>query len=476
MDILMVAAEHGPYVRQTDAADAVASLAKALRQLGHDVTVALPRHPGYEAGGLMVARRLTPLSLPGGGEISVFDVQLPSGVQLSLFDAPVLFDRPGVYGEADSEYPDNAKRFSLLSQAAAALVHQRAELGKAFDIVHLHDCAAALVPLALRRSPGPVVPTVLTIHDGTRQCVFDVASARAQGVAEELLSDESLVDGDRLNALRAGVRCADALTTVSPGYARELAQPERSGSLASLISQLEKPLVGVTNGVDYAIHNPATDSALASRYDAENPSNKARSKSALLRELELEIEVERPLFVVFDEPGLNKETELVIASLPALLKQDLTLVIAGRPAAAHDKKLESARQRHRDRFALISELDAQAVRRLHAAADFVLIPSRHEPCGMVQLVAQRYGAVPVARATGGIVDTVTDCDAALETGTGFLFDDDQGLAGAVARALGAYRNAAFSKLVRRIMRRDLGWDRPARRYLQIYRQTIGATA
>jgi starch synthase len=476
MDILMVAAEHGPYVRQTDAADAVASLAKALRQLGHDVTVALPRHPSFEAGGLMVARRLTPLSLPGGGEITVFDVQLPSGVQLSLFDAPVLFDRPGVYGEGDTDYPDNAKRFSLLSQASAALVHQRAELGKAFDIVHLHDCAAALVPLVLRRAPGPVVPTVLTIHDGTRQCIFDRESARAQGVSEELLSDESLLDGERLNALRAGILGADALTTVSPSYARELARPERSGSLASAIALLEKPIIGVTNGVDYAIHNPATDPILISRYDAEDPSNKGRSKSALLRELELELELERPLFVLFDEPGTERATELVIASLSALLKQDLSLVIAGRAAGAGDKKLETARQKYRERVALVPELDAALTRRLHAAADFVLIPSRHEPCGMVQLVAQRYGAVPIARATGGIVDTVTDCDAALDTGTGFLFDDDAGLIGAVARALAAYRSPGFPRLVRRIMRRDLGWDRPARRYLQIYRQTIGATA
>jgi starch synthase len=476
MDILMVAAEHGPYVRQTDAADAVASLAKALRQLGHDVTVALPRHPSFEAGGLMVARRLTPLSLPGGGEITVFDVQLPSGVQLSLFDAPVLFDRPGVYGEAGTEYPDNAKRFSLLSQAAAALVHQRAELGKAFDIVHLHDCAAALVPSVLRRAPGPVVPTVLTIHDGTRQCVFDAETARAQGVSEELLADESLLDGTRLNALQAGILGADALTTVSPSYARELSLEQRSGRLATTFAQLDKPIVGVTNGVDYAVYNPATDPVLASRYDAEDPSNKGRSKSALLRQLELELELERPLFVAFDEPGADKAIELVIASLPALLKADLSLVIAGRSVTSGEKKLESARQKYRDRFALMPDLDAASARRLYAAADFVLVPSRHEPCGLAQLVAQRYGAVPIARATGGIVDTVTDCDAALETGTGWLFDEDSGLIGAVARALAAYRSPAFPRLVRRIMRRDLGWDRPARRYLQIYRQTIGATA
>jgi starch synthase len=476
MDILMVAAEHGREVRETDAADAIASLAKALRQLGHEVTVALPRHPGFEAGGLMVARRLTPLLLPGGGEITVFDGQLPSGVQLALFDAPVLFDRPGVYGDANGEFADNCKRFSLLSQAAAALVHHRAELGKAFDIVHLHDAAAALVPMVLRRSPGPVVPTVLTIHDAARQCVFSANEARAHGVSDELLSDESLREDGRLNMLRSGVLSADVLTTVSPAYARELSSPERAGSIASVIAKLDKPVIGITNGVDYAVYNPATDPVLVSRFDAEDPSNKGRSKTASLRELELDFELDRPLLVAFGELTAEKGFDLVVQGLPQLMKLDISLIVVGRGDPALEKKLEAARQRHRERLGWVAVPDATAVRRLHAAADLVLTPSRHEPCGLVQLVAQRYGAVPIARATGGVVDTVVDCDAALETGTGFLFDDDEAFAGALGRALAAYRNTKWPKLVRRVMRRDLGWDRPARRYLQIYRQTIGATA
>jgi starch synthase len=476
MDILMVAAEHGREMRETDAADAIASLSKALRQLGHDVTVALPRHPGFEAGGLLVARRLTPLQLPGGGEITVFDGQLPSGVQLALFDAPVLFDRPGVYGDEHGEYADNCKRWSLLAQAAAALVHHRAELGKAFDIVHLHDAAAALVPVVLGRSPGPVVPTVLTIHDAARQCSFTAQDARAHGVSEDLLSDETLRDDGRLNLLRSGLLSADALTTVSPSYARELSSVDRAGSIASVIAKLDEPLVGITNGVDYAVYNPATDPVLVSRFDAEDPSNKGRSKTAALRELELDLELGRPLVLAVGALTAEKGFDLLVQSMPQLLRHDLSLIVAGRGEAAIEKKLEAARQRHRDRLAWVQAPEPAALRRLYAAADLVLVPSRHEPCGLIQLVAQRYGAVPIARATGGMLDTVVDCDAALETGTGFLFDDDGDLQAALARALAAYRSAKWSKLVRRVMRRDLGWDRPARRYLQIYRQTIGAKA
>jgi starch synthase len=243
-----------------------------------------------------------------------------------------------------------------------------------------------------------------------------------------------------------------------------------------VIAKLDKPVIGITNGVDYAVHNPATDPVLVSRFDAEDPSNKGRSKTASLRELELDFELDRPLLVAFGELTAEKGFDLVVQSLPQLMKLDISLIVVGRGDPALEKKLEAARQRHRERLAWVAAPDAAAVRRLHAAADLVLTPSRHEPCGLVQLVAQRYGAVPIARATGGVVDTVVDCDAALETGTGFLFDDDEGFSGALGRALAAYRNTKWPKLVRRVMRRDLGWDRPARRYLQIYRQTIGATA
>lgn len=472
----MVAAELGPYVRESPAADSIAALAKGLRQLGHDVTVALPRYPGFEASGLLVARRLTPLPLPGGGEVTVFDGQLSSGVGLVLFDAPVLYDRPGVYGEGSKDYPDNAKRFGLLCQAAAALVRQRAGQGQAFDVLHLHDWPAALVPVALRRTPGPGVPSVLTIHDATRQGSFAGKELEALGVPRELNTPEGVKLGTRINALKGGVVFADAITTVSPGYAREIQTEERAGALAPLLA--DKSLIGICDGIDYAVYNPATDPALVSRYDAEDTTNKGRSKSALLGELELEVEVDRPLVAAVGELSKPAGFDLVASALPTILKNDISVVVAGQGQATLAKRLASAKSRHADRYAFLEHPDEALVHRIYAAADIVLVPSRHEPCGVSQLVAQRYGAAPVAHATGGIVDTVVDCDAHLETGSGFLFDEDttQALSGALGRALAGCKVPAWGALRRRMMRLDLGWDRPARRYLQVFRQTIGATA
>lgn len=476
MDILMVAAELGPYVRESPAADSIASLGKALRQLGHDVTIALPRYPGFEAAGLLVARRLTPLPLPGGGEVTVFDGQLSSGVGLALFDAPVLYDRPGVYGEDGKDYPDNAKRFGLLCQAAAALVRQRVGQGQAFDVLHLHDWPAALLPVALRRTAGPAVPAVLTIHDVTRQGSFSSKELDALGVPRELNTEEGVKLGTRVNALKGGIVFADTVTTVSPSYAREMQTEERAGALAAVLAG--KPIVGICDGIDYAVHNPATDPAIVSRYDAEDTANKGRSKSALLAELGLEMEVDRPLVIAVGEPSKSAGFDLVAAALPTMLKNDLAFVVAGRGQGTLAKRLVAAKSRYADRYAFVEDPDEALVHRLYAAADIVLVPSRHEPCGVSQLVAQRYGAAPVARATGGILDTVVDCDAHLETGTGFLFDEDtpQALAGALARAVAACVTPAWGGLRRRMMRLDLGWDRPARRYLQVFRQTLGATA
>jgi starch synthase len=201
-------------------------------------------------------------------------------------------------------------------------------------------------------------------------------------------------------------------------------------------------------------------------------------KTALIRELELELDVERPLFVASGEIDKAHGFDLLAGALSALLKQDISLVIAGSGAQTLTKRFETAAGRHRSRFAWLAKLDDAQRRRLVAAGDFAIIPVRSAPSGGAELIAQRYGALPIAHATGSIRDTIVDVDAELDTGTGFLFDQDSvdALIGAVQRGVAAYRSEKLGALRRRVMRRDLSWDRPARRYQQIYRQTVGSTA
>jgi starch synthase len=276
--------------------------------------------------------------------------------------------------------------------------------------------------------------------------------------------------------LKGAVATVDRVVTTSPTYATHLESPERFGALSRAFREGGAPCVGVLGGVDYSLYNPATDSALASRYDAEDISNKTRNKSAVVRELGLEVEVARPLFFAESVPGGQSGLDTLAATLRALAKNELQIVVAAD--AQNEAALRAAAEPLQDTVRIVARSSERLVRRLVAGADFYLGLERSNPSAHALLRAQRYGTVPVAFAADAAADAVVDCDAELATGTGFLFDamTQRALAGAVSRALAAYGSAQFPLLVRRIARQDLGWDRAARRYAQIYRQTLAAHA
>jgi starch synthase len=481
MEILFAATELSPLVKVGGLGDVVAALSKALRQLGHKVTLAMPRFPALERGGLLVARRLTPLTFPMGDgqvEVTVYDGRLGSGVELSLFDAPGLFDREGVYGMGGEDYADNARRFAIFSRATAELVRQRAQSGSPFDVVHVHDWAAALVPVYLRElekaASAKPTPVVLTVHNLAHQGQFPRDIMESIGLAPELFSPDQMEFWGKVNFLKGGLVAATKLTTVSATYAREIQTPEKGHGLEGVLSMRSRDLTGITNGIDYATWNPASDAALVARYDAEDPSNKERCKTAVLRELGFSLAGRGPLVVHVARMVHQKGTDLVIQAIPKLVFAGGTIVLAGDGDPALVARAEEATAAFPDQARFVRAAPEVLVHRLFAGADVVLVPSRFEPCGLVQLYAQRYGALPVANATGGLRDTVVDCDASLETGTGFLFDAPEvtELVGATERALAATSSPRWPALRKRVMRLDLGWDRPARRYDQIYRSMI----
>jgi starch synthase len=484
MDILFVASELAPMVKVGGLADVVAALSKALRLLGHKVTIALPRYPGIEAGGLLLARRLTPVVLPAdgglgalGAEVTVYDGRLGSGVELLVLDSPGLFDRPGIYGEAGAAYPDNDRRFGIFCRAVAAIVRHRDEGGAPFDMVHAHDWPAALVPYLLKEGPGTRTRTksVLTIHNLAHQGLFPREALVHAGLGPEHFGLDRLEFYGKVSFLKAGILAADQLTTVSTTYAREILTPEQGERLDGVLRLRQDALVGIINGIDYAVYNPMTDPALVARYDADDPGNKGRCKTALLQELGLEIRPDRPLLVSIGRVVAQKGSDLLAAAIPKLLKADVAVAVAGTGDPLLVSKLEAAVAKAPERAAYVGGAPEPIIHRLLAAADAVIIPSRYEPCGLVQLYAQRYGAIPVACRTGGLSDTIVDCDAALETGSGFLFDKPTAtaLVGGVQRALAAMTTPRWGALRRRVMRLDLGWDRPARRYASVYRAAIG---
>lgn len=456
MDILMVSAELSPYARGSEVGDVVAGLSKALRQLGHRVTLALPRHPGFEAGGLLMARRLTPLSI-GGTDLTVLDGQLASGVELALFDDPPLYDRPSVYGEGDG-YPDNLARFAVLCRGAVALAQQRAEQGKPFEVLHAFDAPTAATP-ALLRGLSLSLPVVLTVLDTNRIGRF---SSGAHAAFPGLHGST----GDSVALLELGLANAQLVVAGSQDAVRDLGSPAVSGALASsLIGERAPSSVG--SGLDYALFNPATDTAIPARFDAEDVSNKGRCKAGVLRELELELELDRPL--VFAHASSAGEARLLLEALPALLKNDIAVIAHLSEFASELDRLAAD---YPSDLVRLKDSSEAARRRALSASDFALCLDGTALTPASVQAAQRYGAVPIARARGAALDTLVDCDAELETGTGFLFDaaDVPSLLSAATRALSSYGSPGHARLRRRVMRLDVSWERAARRYAQLYRR------
>ncbi|EYF00864.1 glycogen synthase GlgA [Chondromyces apiculatus] len=480
MEILFAASELAPMVKVGGLADVVASLSKALRLLGHRVTIALPRYQALESSGLMLARRLTPMVLEGPGErveVTLYDGRLGSGVDLLLLDIPGLYDRKGIYGEGGQDYPDNARRYGLFARAVVEVARQRARAGTPFDVLHAHDWPASMACYLLREQRS-AMPTrsVLTLHNIAHQGLFPREALGMFGLTEEHFHPERLEFYGKLNLLKGGILAADALTTVSDTYAREIQTPAQGFRLDGVIRSHGRKLAGIVNGIDYAVWNPMTDPSIVARYDAEDIANKGRCKSAILHEVGLEIRPERPLVVSISRVVEQKGSDLLAAALPKILRGDASVIVAGEGDPELMGLLKAAVAKAPERAAYLGGVSEPVVHRLLAGADLVLVPSRYEPCGLVQLYAQRYGTVPVAHRTGGLVDTVVDLDPALETGTGFLYDEPTApaLVGAAQRALAALTHPRWGAVRRRVMRLDLGWDRPARRYAQIYRSIAQA--
>lgn len=469
MNLLLVATELAPFVTRTETAEAVSSLARALRLLGHEVTLVLPRLAGFEGAGLMVARRLTPLSLPGGVEAHVYEASLPSGARL------VLLDSSGVDWNllSDSSVPAEtlAPVWGRFSDAVAALVAERGESETALDVIHLHDASAGFVLHKLRQR-GVEIPVVLTVHDASRSGEFSVESAAALGLDTNSSGAADFRVGSGVSVLQGILPLADGVLVPSASYASALESAARFGALSTAFHG--NPAIGVLGGVDHAVFNPSTDTALPHRYDAEDTSNKARCKTKLQDELGLRFDVAFPLFFFDDaEPG-SGALELVLSNLVSIVRLGAGIVIASSrpPSAAESEVLAS----FPDEVKVLVQPDAKQRRRLLAGTDFYVGLEKNNPSGARIQKAARYGSIPVALAVDAGRDTIVDADAELKTGTGIVFEEATAgaLLGALGRAVAAFRADKFSRFQARVMRQDLAWDRAARRHVQIYRQVGGA--
>jgi len=466
--ILMVASEAAPFVKSGGLGDVLGALPPALAKLGNEVAVVLPRYRGIV---LPRARIWDSLGVYVGPNefFAGIDEVVRDGVRYLFVDIPALYDRSGIYYNSTGDYPDNHIRFAALSQAALGVARYIFRP----DIFHAHDWHAGLLPMYLRETfrGDPTffgARTVLTIHNLGYQGNFPPESLSDLSLDRTLFHPFGLEFHGGLSFLQTGIVWADALTTVSPNYAKEIQTPEFGFGMDVLLKSCAPKLMGILNGADYSEWNPETDWRLAARYSAADLSKKRECKLALLREMALRPDPDPPLIGVISRLAHQKGMELVTDAAPRLLRHDVRFVVLGSGEAALETEFRGLASAYPDKIAVRIGYDETLAHRVEAGADMFLMPSRYEPCGLNQMYSLRYGTVPIVRAVGGLVDTVDEQ-------TGFLFRDysADALASAVGAVLEAYHDRdAWANRMRSGMSKDFSWDASARQYQQLYQALL----
>ncbi|MEZ5658080.1 MAG: glycogen synthase GlgA [Burkholderiaceae bacterium] len=478
MKVLHIAAEAFPLIKTGGLADVAAALPAAQRGLGADARLLLPGYPGVLAALAAAGTLHKPVidvgPVMGAARVRLLSATMPGAdLPLLILDAPWYFERDGnPYLGADGQaWPDNHRRFGLLGWIGAQVAAGALIPAWRPDVVHAHDWHAALALAYLAQQPAANTRRVFTIHNLAFQGRFALDAAPELQLPVGWLTPERLEFHGELSFMKAGIIGAHRITTVSPTYAREILQPEFGEGLDGLLRKHEASLVGILNGIDDALWNPEIDPELAHNYSLDRWAGKQENRLALQRELGLS-EQGGMIIALVSRLSEQKGVDSVLAALPQLLAADCQLVVLGSGDASLERALRAAAAADPGHVSVTTRFDESLAHRIFGAADAILVPSRFEPCGLTQMYGLRYGTVPIVRRVGGLADTVVDEteDDPQRPANGFVFDRADALAGAVRRAVEAHRDSPrWRRLVSAGMRAGLGWQAPARRYLDEYR-------
>ena len=471
----MVTPEARPFAKTGGLADVSGALPEALAHLGHRVTVVLPRYRGADISGASSVAAEIPFG-PNGYPVTFHEKALGERVTAVLIDAPALYDRDGLYGDAHGEYGDNAFRFAVLSRGALEYARLR---GARPSVIHAHDWQAALVPVYAKTelASDPIiggVRTVLTIHNLAFQGLFSPDVLGWINLPTGLYHPGVLEFWGRASALKGGVVFSDVITTVSPNYAREVLQSEFGFGFDGILRDRARDLVGILNGIDTSTWNPAEDRYLPKPFSADALEGKAAAKRGLLEHVGLVADAEtlgRPVIGIVSRLTHQKGFDLVLGAGHRLFEMDVTWVMLGSGEPHYQAFWVDAARRHPDRVAARIGFDDRVAHLIEGGGDMFLMPSWYEPCGLNQMYSLRYGTLPIVRATGGLDDTVRDADADPAHGTGFKFREfsADAMLDAIRRARRAFTDPdRWRAIQRRGMAEDHSWDVSAREYVKVY--------
>ena len=479
MRILLASSEVHPFSKTGGLADMVGALGKALVRQGHRVAIVTPLYHGVRERLPALSPSGPSLDLPLGirrvrGEL--WALETVPGLTIYFVDQPEYYQRAELYQKDGLDYPDNAERFLFL---AKTVTHLATTLEWKPELVHLHDWQVGFAALFLherRRAGDPLLPrTCMTIHNLAYQGVFPASQYALANLPWEYFAPDGVEFYGQMNCLKAGIRYADVLTTVSPRYAREITSQEYGCGLDGLLRERQAALFGILNGVDYDEWNSSGDQYLKHPYSPNDLQGKGQNKAELQREFGLPVNPQIPLFGSIGRMVEQKGVDILLGALEEMLHTDIQFVQIGSGSTPYQRAFQDLAHRFPQRASVRIGFDEAVSHRIEAGCDFFLMPSRFEPCGLNQMYSLRYATIPVVRATGGLDDTVVDPRENIERADGIKFNEysSQALAKGIRKAVALFQTPELLHRFRQnAVAADFSWQRTAAQFLQVYQTAL----
>ena len=475
MKVLSVASELYPLIKTGGLADVAGALPIALAARGVETKTLIPGYPAVMKA-VKKPRKVHEFEDILDERATLLEVR-HEGLDLLILDCPPLYERSGgpYLDSQGRDYPDNWKRFAVLSKVGAEIA-SGALPGFKPDLVHVHDWQAALVPVYMRYAEAPEVPSLITIHNIAFQGQFGAAVFPDLGLPGHAWH-EALEYYGTISYLKSGLLTAHALSTVSPSYADEILTPEFGMGLDGVIASRAADLYGIVNGIDAEVWNPSSDPLLASHYSATSLKKRVGNRAALVERFGFDGD-DGPIFCVISRLTWQKGLDLVPEVIDEIIDAGGRLAILGSGDSSIESALQTGATHHRGRVGMVLGYDETLSHLMQAASDVILVPSRFEPCGLTQLYALRYGCIPLVARTGGLADTIVDANeaalaAGVATGIQFAPVTADAFRRAIRRTLRLYGDQRlWSQMQKQGMKSDVSWNRSAAAYADLYQRLV----
>ncbi len=475
MRILIATPEAVPFAKTGGLADVAGALLNEYRSMKKDAYLILPLYKRIKENFKLSNTGLKIIVPVGSRKLTgrIFS----DGSSTYFIECNEFFDREDLYGTPAGDYHDNASRFVFFSRG---IIEACKALKFKPDVIHCNDWQTGLLPLYLKTiyKSGNLfakTATVITIHNLGYQGLFHASEMPITGLDLTLFNPEGIEFYGKINFLKAGLISADSITTVSTNYSKEILSKEYGFGLDGVLRKRSSDLAGIINGIDYNEWNPASDTFIPENYSTKKIAGKRKCKLQLLKNCSIKSDAEIPVVGMVGRLSSQKGLDLVLESIEGILSTGANLIILGKGDELFQSGLSRAAEKYKGRvYVKIGYEDALA-HKIYAGSDIFLMPSRYEPCGLGQLIAMRYGTIPVARKTGGLADTVSDYEPLTGNGTGFLFSDytPSALQGCLNRALCVYVDKGrWKKLILNAMEMDFSWKNSAKEYIELYKRVI----